>query len=75
MKHKTKVQRISRAKSEQWYINFPAAVAQAMKLKKGETVQWLIDNHRRLVMIRSDAPLAVKKLRTKNSGQKIAPDQ
>ena len=34
----TKVQLISRKASEQYYINFPSALAQAMEFSKGETV-------------------------------------
>ena len=34
----TKVQLIKRKESEQWYINFPSAVAQAMEFERGETV-------------------------------------
>jgi len=68
MGYSTKIQLINRAKSEQWYINFPSAVAQAMEFEKGEVVEWLIDDHQRLVMQRSDqavAPLK-KKLQKKS---------
>lgn len=54
MGYPTKIQLIKRAKSEQWYINFPSAVAQAMEFERGEIVEWLIDDHQRLVMIRKD---------------------
>ena len=66
MGYSTKIQLIKRKKSEQWYVNFPAAVAQAMEFERGEVVQWLIDDHQRLVLMRSDqavAPLK-KKLKT-----------
>jgi hypothetical protein len=68
MGYETKIQLISRAKSEQWYINFPAAVAQAMEFEKGEIVEWLIDDHQKMVMVRSDEAVASlkKKLKTKN---------
>ena len=64
----TKIQLIKRANSEQWYINFPSAVAQAMEFQKGEEVQWLIDDHQKMVVIRSDEAVASlkKKLQTKN---------
>lgn len=68
MGYRTKIQLIKRAKSEQWYINFPAAVAQAMEFERGEVVEWLIDDHQRLVLTRDDeavAPLK-KKLQNKN---------
>src|ERR1035437_945899 len=42
MGYPTKVQLISRKASEQYYINFPSAVAQAMEFSKGESVEWII---------------------------------
>ena len=67
MGYPTKIQIIRRANSEQWYVNFPAAVAQAIEFQQGEIVEWLIDDHQNLVLKRSDeavAPLK-KKLKTK----------
>lgn len=68
MTHQTKIQCISRANCEQWCTNLPTAVAKAMELKKGETVQWFIDDRQRLVMERNDTQIASlkKKLRMKN---------
>ena len=66
MGYKTKIQLINRAKSEQWYINFPAAVAQAMEFQKGEVVEWLIDDHQRLVLSRSDQAVTSLKKKLKN---------
>ncbi len=54
MGYPTKVQVIKRSKSEQWYVNFPAAVAQAIEFKQGEVVEWLIDDNQRLILQRSD---------------------
>lgn len=65
MGYPTKVQVIQRAKgSEQWYINFPAAVAQAMDFQKGESVQWHIEDKANLVLHREEvpsSPVTVKK--------------
>lgn len=69
MGYPTKIQLIKRSKSEQWFVNFPSAVAQAAEFQKGEQVEWLIDDHQRLVLTRSDeavAPLK-KKLKTNPS--------
>lgn len=44
MGFKTKVQLIQRKESQQWYINFPSACAQMMNFKKGEVVEWVIEN-------------------------------
>lgn len=67
MGYPTKIQLIKRAKSEQWYINFPSAVAQAMEFERGEVVEWLIDDHKRLVLMRDEQKLSAlkKKLRSK----------
>ena len=40
----TKVQLIKRSASEQWYINLPSALAQAMEFSKGETVEWVLSD-------------------------------
>jgi bifunctional DNA-binding transcriptional regulator/antitoxin component of YhaV-PrlF toxin-antitoxin module len=62
MGYKTEIQLIRRARSEQWYANFPAAVAQAIELEQGEVVEWLIDNHQNIVLQRSDdAAASLKK--------------
>jgi hypothetical protein len=67
MGYPTKIQLIKRAKSEQWYINFPSAVAQAMEFGRGEVAEWLIDDHQRLVLMRSDEAVSAlkKKLQKK----------
>ena len=49
----TKIQLIKRAKSEQWYINLPAAVAQAMEFEKGEIVEWVIEDKKKMTLKRS----------------------
>ena len=52
----TKVQLISREKSEQWYINFPAALAQACEFVRGEVVEWIVEDKFKLVLRRSNDP-------------------
>lgn len=51
----TKIQLIKRTASEQWYINFPSAVAQAMEFEKGETVEWVIEDKKKMVLQRSES--------------------
>ena len=52
----TKVQRIERKDSEQWYINFPAAIAQAMEFTKGEVVEWTVADKQHLILSRTVVP-------------------
>lgn len=54
MGYPTKVQVIQRKDSEQWYINFPAAIARAMEFTKGETVEWVIQDHLHLLLSRTE---------------------
>jgi len=51
----TKIQLIKRAKSEQWYINFPSAIAQAMEFERGEVVEWIIEDKQKLLLKRDDS--------------------
>jgi hypothetical protein len=57
----TKVQLIKRQASEQWYINFPSALAQALDFSRGETVEWFVENKGLLALRRSSAPPSVLK--------------
>lgn len=53
MGYKTKVQRIDRRKSRQWYVTLPSALAQALSFRKGETVEWQIDRQGGLRLTRT----------------------
>ena len=66
MGYPTKVQLIKRKNSEQWYINFPSAIAQAMEFEKGETAEWLIEDRSQLVLRRLNPPASpLKKNRSR----------
>ena len=57
----TKVQLIKRKASEQWYINFPSAVAQAMEFSRGEVVEWIVEDKNRLLLTRRKASATAQK--------------
>ena len=57
----TKVQLIKRANSEQWYINFPSALAQAMQFERGEVVEWIVEDRAQLVLRRRTPPVSALK--------------
>jgi hypothetical protein len=67
----TKVQLIKRKEGvDQWYINFPTAVAQAMEFERGEIVEWLIEDKRNLVVHRTrEMPSLLKKKHRKASSE------
>jgi len=56
MGYPTRVQLIDRKASQQWYINFPAAIARAMEFQKGEVVEWVIQDKGHLLLNRTPAP-------------------
>lgn len=57
----TKVQLINRKASQQWYINFPSALAQALEFSRGEVVEWVVEKKNQLVLNRPQAPPSVLK--------------
>lgn len=64
----TKVQLIKRKASEQWYINFPSAIAQAMEFSRGESVEWIVEDKALLALRRlQPPPSALKKTPTASS--------
>ena len=65
MGYPTKIQQIRRQKGNQWYVNFPNALAEAMRFKKGETVEWEVDSLTALRMVR-------KQVRRKPHSTKVA---
>jgi hypothetical protein len=76
----TKVQLIKRQTSEQWYINFPSALAQAMEFSRGETVEWFVEDKGLLALRRASTPPSVLKKTLpasspslNNSGASVAP--
>jgi hypothetical protein len=56
MSYLTKVQSIKRKKSEQWYINFPSAVAQALDFAQSEEVEWTVHDKGHLILSRRVVP-------------------
>jgi hypothetical protein len=80
MGYPTKVQLIQRKASEQWYINFPSAVAQALDFSRGETVEWHIED-KNLLALRRLTPsasllkktLPVSSIPSSKSGENASP--
>jgi hypothetical protein len=58
---KTKVQVIKRTKSEQYYINLPAQLAQAMEFRQSEPVEWFVEDKATLALKRTGAPEPILK--------------
>jgi len=69
MGYSTKIQLVKRQTSEQWYVNFPVAVAQAVEFEQGEVVEWFIGVHQNFVLKRSDKAVANLKKSSRPSQQ------
>ena len=71
MGYPTKVQLIRRKKTaDQYYINFPTAVAEALELEKGETIEWIIEDKANIIAHRQHvppSPITVKKTLLRSS--------
>jgi hypothetical protein len=52
MGYKAKIQRVDRGATKSFYINFPAAVAEACILEKGEEMEWIIEDKNTFVLQR-----------------------
>ncbi len=72
MGYPTKVQLIKRKKTaNQYYINFPTAIAEAMEFEKGEVVEWIIEDKANIIVHRKNvpaSPITLKKTLRRSSG-------
>ena len=53
MGYTVKVQKVDRGKTKSYYINFPAALAEAGEILKGEEMEWLIQDKDTYVLRRT----------------------
>lgn len=52
MGHKIKIQRVERGSAKSFYVNFPAALAEAAQIQKGEELEWLVEDRNTFVLRR-----------------------
>lgn len=64
MGHKIKVQRVERGTTKSFYVNFPAALAEAAGIEKGEEMEWLVDDRNTFVLrrLKPQKPVAKGKI-------------
>ena len=66
MGYPTKVQLIHRKKTaDQYYINFPTAVAEALEFEKGEVIEWIIEDKANIIAHRRQVPPSPIKVKKK----------
>ena len=64
MGYKIKIQRVERKTTKSFYVNFPAAVAEASNITKGEELEWIIVDRNTFVLKRvkpTKSILSIKK--------------
>jgi bifunctional DNA-binding transcriptional regulator/antitoxin component of YhaV-PrlF toxin-antitoxin module len=64
MGYACKVQKIQRETQNTYYINLPAAIAEALEIEKGEVLEWYIEDRNTLVLQRREPrkPMPLKKV-------------
>jgi antitoxin component of MazEF toxin-antitoxin module len=61
MGQKIRVQRVDRGKTKSFYVNLPAALAEACQIEKGEEMEWLIEDRNTFVLKRANPKPSVVK--------------
>lgn len=61
MGYPAKIQQITRKDFNQYYVNFPRAIAMAMNFSKGDIVEWEIVDKDTLILKRKEVNLAGQK--------------
>ena len=52
MGYAVKIQRVERGRTKSFYVNLPAAVAEASNIVKGETWEWHVEDQNMFVISR-----------------------
>ncbi len=66
MGYKIKIQRVDRKTTKSFYVNFPAAVAEASNIKKGEEMEWVIEDRNTFVLKRIKPTKSILKKKKSN---------
>ena len=59
-----KVQKVDRPTNRSYYLNLPVVLAEAMEIRKGEEMKWLVEDKNLLLLCRKQKKPA-RKLRAK----------
>jgi len=61
MGHLIKIQRVERGKTKSYYVNFPAALAEAAQIEKGEEFEWLVEDKNAFLLRRKKTKKSILK--------------
>ena len=48
--YKVRMQKVERPTNKSYYVNFPAVIAEATTIEKGETMEWLIEDQNTFIL-------------------------
>lgn len=69
MGHMVKIQRVDRGKTRSFYLNFPAALADAIEVQKGEEFEWVLEDKNTVWLRRTHRRVLRKLPRKSKAGQ------
>lgn len=52
MGYPVKLQKVDRPTNRSYYINFPTALAEAIRVEKGEKFEWIVEDRNTLILQR-----------------------
>ena len=61
MGYTVKIQKVDRGTTKSFYVNFPVAVAESSNIKKGEEMEWIIEDRNTFVLKRTKPTKSVLK--------------
>ena len=67
MGHMVKIQRVDRGKTRSFYLNFPAALADAIEVEKGEQFEWVLEDKNTVWLRRTHRRVLRKLLRKRTA--------
>lgn len=50
MGYKVRIQRVDRPTNRSFYLNFPAPIADAVNMQKGEELEWLVEDRNTFII-------------------------
>lgn len=53
MGYTVKIQKVERPTNTSFYVNFPAALAEATQVQKGETMEWFVEDRNTFILKRT----------------------
>lgn len=61
MGYKVKIQKVERPTNNSFYVNFPLAIAESVKIEKGEEFEWFVEDKNTFVLKRIKKAIALVK--------------